>query len=265
MSSKESTKRTLLVAFCLCVACSIIVSGTAVVLKPMQDENRVLDRNKNILAAAGMFDPEENNDSEVASMFAQFTPRIVDLNAGELLSADEVEALGIDIATYDQRTVINDPALSEAVPAEEDIADIKRRVVYPMLYLQESEGEVETIVLPINGYGLWGILYGYLALEGDANTVKGIAYYELRETPGLGAEVRNPRWTAQWPGKQVYNTEGEVALSVVKGTGNGDYEVDGLSGATLTTRGVDNMIQYWLGEQGYGPILDEFRANASGE
>ncbi|MEQ8409163.1 MAG: Na(+)-translocating NADH-quinone reductase subunit C [Gammaproteobacteria bacterium] len=262
MSSKESINKTLFVAFCLCVACSIIVSGTAVVLKPRQDENRILDRNKNVLSAAGLYDPAVDDDSNVAALFAQFTPRIVDLQAGEFLSSEEVSDLGIDIATYDQRTVLNDPAYSNAVPADEDIADIKRRVQYPMLYLQEIDGVVETIVLPINGYGLWGIMYGFLALEGDGNTVKGISYYELRETPGLGAEVRNPSWMAQWPGKQIYDASGEVALTVVKGTGSGQYEIDGLSGATLTTRGVDNMIEYWLGDNGYGPILDQFRSAA---
>lgn len=258
MSSKESISRTLTVAFCLCFACSVIVSATAVILKPMQDQNRVLDRNKNVLSAAGMYDPA-TPDAEVANRFAEFTPRIADLNSGELLDTARLQNLGIDIATYDQRDYINDPQLSEAIPAQGDIADIKRRVIYPMLYVQEQEGEVATIVLPINGYGLWGILYGYLALEGDGNTVKGISFYELKETPGLGAEVRNPRWRALWPGKQVYGDNGEVALSVVKGQGAGNYEIDGLSGATLTSRGVDNMIEYWLGGNGYGPILEQFR------
>ena len=78
MSSRESTKRTLLVAFCLCVVCSILVSGTAVLLKPRQEANRVLDRNKNILSAAGLYDPDSTSDDEVAALFAEFTPHIVD-------------------------------------------------------------------------------------------------------------------------------------------------------------------------------------------
>lgn len=262
MSSKESTSRTLLVAFLVCFVCAVIVSGTAVLLKPMQDQNRILDRNRNILSAAGLYDPESTTDAEVARRFAEFTPRIVDLQAGEFLQAEEVAALGIDPASYDQRQHINDPQLSQTIPAEEDIADIRRQVRYPMVYLEESSGEVSTIVLPVNGYGLWGIMYGYLALEGDGRTVKGISFYELKETPGLGAEVRNPRWTALWPGKQVYDESGQVALSVVKGQGSGEYEIDGLSGATLTSRGVDNMVEYWLGENGYGPVLEQFRTSA---
>jgi len=260
VSSKATTQKTLLVAFLLCVVCSILVSSAAVLLGPLQDANRVLDRNRNILQAAGLYDPVVHTQEDVQAMFASFTPRIVALNAGEFLAEREVEELGIDPATYDQRNYINDPEFSELLSPQEDIADIRRRVIYPMVYLQESGGEVETIVLPINGYGLWGIMYGYLALEGDGSTVKGIAFYELKETPGLGAEVGNPRWVALWPGKQIYDEEGRVALSVVKGQGEDEYEIDGLSGATLTTRGVDNMIEYWMGDDGYGPFLEQFRS-----
>ena len=264
MSSKASTRKTLLVAFLLCVVCSILVSSAAVLLGPLQDANRVLDRNRNILQAAGLYDPVVHTQEDVQAMFESFTPRVVDLTAGEFLSEREVERLGIDPRTYDQRNYINDPEFSESVPDDEDIADIQRRVIYPMVYLQESGDGIETIVLPINGYGLWGIMYGYLALEGDGRTVKGIAFYELKETPGLGAEVRNPRWVSLWPGKQIYDEQGRVALSVVKGQGEGEYEIDGLSGATLTSRGVDNMVEYWLGENGYGPLLRQL-GDAAGD
>jgi len=259
VSSKDSTSRTLLVAFCLCVVCSIVVSGTAVILKPMQDANRVLDRNKNILSAAGYFDAQQDSNDDVQERFSRFTPYVVDLNSDRLLTSAELEEVGIDIESYDQRLVINDGSYSEAIDRDSDTAKIKRRVVYPMIYIVEEKDEIETIVVPVSGYGLWGILYGFLALEGDANTVKGLAFYELKETPGLGAEVRNPNWMALWPGKQVYDADGNVALRVVKGLGSNDYQIDGLSGATLTSRGVDNLIQYWLGEDGYGPVLTKIR------
>ncbi|GJM14165.1 MAG: Na(+)-translocating NADH-quinone reductase subunit C [Pseudohongiella sp.] len=259
MSSKDSTKRTLLVAFSLCVVCSIVVSGTAVVLKPRQDANRILDRNKNILSAAGLFDAQQDGDEVVAERFSQFSPYVIDLNEERVLGESQLEQLQIDIDSYDQRLVINDPSYSEAIEREDDVANIKRRVIYPMIYIVEDGDEIETIVVPVSGYGLWGILYGFLALEGDANTVKGLAFYELKETPGLGAEVRNPRWTALWPGKKIYDEEGEVGLRVIKGQGSGDYQIDGLSGATLTSRGVDDLIQYWLGDDAYGPILQQLR------
>lgn len=258
MSSKDSTQRTLIVALLLCVACSILVSSAAVILKPMQDTNRILDRNKNILSAAGLYDESVHSNADVADLFAQFTPRIVDLGEGRLLDSDEVTDLGINIATYDQRLVINNPDYAETIPDEQDVADIRRRVTYPMIYVMEQGGELDTIVLPVNGYGLWGIMYGFLALEGDANTVKGLAFYEMKETPGLGAEVSNPNWRALWPGKRIYDDSGTVALNVGRGSA-GEHQVDGLAGATLTTRGVDNLIQYWLGADGYGPLLETLR------
>lgn len=264
VSSKDSTSKTLKVAFFLCVICSVVVSGAAVILKPIQDANRVLDRNKNILSAAGMFDAAINNDEEVEQIFREFTPRIADLRAGRFATDSELEELQINIDSYDQRLVINNTNYSEAIAQSQDMANIKRRVIYPMVYLIEEAGELDTIVLPISGYALWGILYGFLALEGDANTVKGLAFYESKETPGLGAEVRNPRWTGLWPGKRVYNDAGEVSLRVVKGSGSGDFQIDGLSGATLTTRGVDNLIQYWLGEDGFGPLLADIRNSRGG-
>ena len=262
MSSKDSTRKSLLVAFCLCVVCSIVVSGTAVILKPRQDANKILDRNKNILQAAGLFNVDINNDDDVMDLFQSFSPRVVDLNEGKFLSTEELDELEIDVQTYDQRLLINDSNYSEALDRGSDMANIKRRVIYPMVYTTEDSAGLDTIVVPINGYGLWGIIYGFIALEGDANTVKGLAFYELKETPGLGAEVRNPRWTALWPGKKIYNEQGDVGIRVVRGQGSGDYQIDGLSGATLTSKGVDNLIRYWMGEDGYGPLLADIREAA---
>jgi Na+-transporting NADH:ubiquinone oxidoreductase subunit C len=264
VSSKESTGKTLFVAFCLCVVCSIVVSATAVVLKPLQDANKELDRNKNILQAAGLFDEDVNDDDDVMELFQSFTPRVVSLEEGRLLNVEELAGLQIDTQSYDQRLLINDVDFSEELERSVDIANIKRRVIYPMIYTVEDGDDLETIVVPINGYGLWGIIYGFLALEGDANTVKGLSFYELKETPGLGAEVRNPSWIALWPGKKVYDEQGEVGLRVVKGQGSGDFQVDGLAGATLTSKGVDNLVRYWLGEDGYGPLLAALRDNQQG-
>ena len=97
---------------------------------------------------------------------------------------------------------------------------------------------------------------------GDGNSVLGLTFYEHAETPGLGGEVDNPRWKAQWPGKQIMDDGGNIKLHILKGKAEQPdaYTVDGLSGATLTTRGVDNLIHYWLGEHGFGPYLARIRA-----
>lgn len=106
-------------------------------------------------------------------------------------------------------------------------------------------------------------MYGFVALDSDANTIAGLGFYEHGETPGLGGEVDNPRWKAVWEGKHAYR-DGDVAISVIKGTVNPDsskaqWQVDGLSGATLTSKGVSNLVQFWLGEDGFAPYLNNLR------
>ncbi|NQX89994.1 MAG: NADH:ubiquinone reductase (Na(+)-transporting) subunit C, partial [Halioglobus sp.] len=166
---------------------------------------------------------------------------------------------------YDQRRASKDPALSDALSAGDDPAKILRKEHYALDYLFKSaQGQVDRIVLPVHGYGLWGQLYGFIALDGNAQTVAGLGFYQHKETPGLGGEVDNPSWKALWPGKQVYR-DGKVAIQVLKGKVNPDsadaiYEVDGLAGATLTTRGVSNLVRYWLGENGFAPFLANLEA-----
>ena len=189
-SDKDSVGGTIKVALILCVICSVFISSAAVILKPFQVSNKLLDLNKNILIAAGMFDPALNSDGEVDALFAQFNLQVVELDSGEVLGAARLAELRIDPATYDERSVFSDAAYSDALPAEEDVADLKRRVKYATVYtLDASDGSLETIVLPVSGYGLWGTMYGYLALDGDGNTVNGIGFYDHKETPGLGGEI----------------------------------------------------------------------------
>ncbi len=254
MSSNDSIGKTLLVAFALCIVCSVVVSTAAVVLKPSQEKNQALDRKRNILAAAGMLE----EGVSVEEQFSNFTTKVVDLRTGKFTDA-------VDPQEYDQRSASKDPAMSDALESENDPAKILRREHYALVYLLENEqGGIERIVLPVHGYGLWGQLYGFIALESDADTVAGLGFYEHKETPGLGAEVDNPSWKSQWPGKQVYR-DGEVAIQVIKGTvdrsaPNAQYKVDGLAGATLTTRGVSNLVQYWLGDNGFAPFLDNLKS-----
>lgn len=254
MSSNDSISKTLIVAFSLCIVCSVVVSTAAVVLKPAQEANQSLDRKRNILSAAGMLE----EGASVEEQFAQMTTRVVDLRTGKF--TDEV-----DPASYDQRSAAKDSSMSDKLSTEEDIAKVFRREHYALVYLAEgADGDIDKIILPIHGYGLWGTLYGFIALEGDANTVAGIGFYEHKETPGLGGEVDNPRWKSLWQGKQVYK-DGEMELSVIKGTvdpgaNNAEYQVDGLAGATLTTRGVSNLVEFWLGENGFEPFLNNLKS-----
>lgn len=253
MSNNDSIKKTITVTLLLCIVCSVVVATAAVMLKPMQVANKSLDFKRNILAAAGLLEGNVSA-SNIEEIFSErVTTKVVDLETGKFTDA-------VNPASYDQMKAAKDPALSESLSAEEDIAKISRRENYSVIYLIEDQGELQTIVLPIKGYGLWSTLYGFLALEADANTVAGLGFYQHAETPGLGGEVDNPTWKAQWQGKEVYDNGGDVAIRLLKGTvdssaADAKHHVDGLSGATLTGRGVTNLVQFWLGENGYKPFL----------
>jgi len=255
VSSNDSTQKTLIVAFVLCVVCSIIVSMSAVMLKPAQVANKEEDLKKNVLQAAGMYDESKS----VAEQFKSFSVKIVDLDTGKFTDAIE------NVDTYDQLKAAKDPQRSEDLNDEQDVAKISRREKYAKVYLLEGDQGFDRVVLPIRGYGLWGTLYGFLALQSDANTVIGIGYYDHKETPGLGGEVDNDKWKSLWAGKEIYDADGDVEFSVIKGSvdkegdPNAKHKVDGLSGASLTSRGVQNMIHFWMGENGYAKFLDNLR------
>ena len=254
MSSNDSMKKTLLVAFSLCIVCSVIVSTAAVLLKPAQEVNKALDRKRNILAAAGMLEEGKSVDEQ----FSAISTRVVDLRSGKF--TDEV-----DPAEYDQLAAASTPSTSTDLSREEDIAGLGRRENFSQVYLVEDpQGDISKIILPVRGPGLWSTLYGFIALEADANTVAGLGFYEHGETPGLGGEVDNPRWKAHWPGKKVYR-DGDVAIGLIKGSVDpsspkAEWQIDGLAGATLTARGVTNLVQFWLGENGFQPFLNNLKS-----
>ncbi|MBY4677271.1 Na(+)-translocating NADH-quinone reductase subunit C [Marinobacterium arenosum] len=254
-ANKDTIARTITVAVLLCVICSVVVSAAAVLLKPKQVANKELDRKTNILAAAGISDPSKSVDE----LFAQITTKVVDLESGKFTDA-------VDPATYDARKAAKEPSLSVKLSRDQDIASIKRQAKYMPVYLVEKDGQLEKVILPVHGYGLWSTLYGFLALEGDLNTVVGLGFYSHAETPGLGGEVDNPGWKALWPGKKVY-AEGSMdpALGLIKGAVDpnapgAEHQIDGLSGATLTSNGVTNLVKFWLGENGYAPFLANLKA-----
>ena len=257
---KSNNAKTISVALTLCLVCSVLVSAAAVGLKPAQVENARLDRNKNILVAAGMYDAKSDTADDVTERFKDFEVKIIDLNKGNYVDDDALKAAGIpDRNDYDATQATKNKALSDDL-GENDPASIGRKPKFAKVYVKNDDaGKPEIIVLPIQGYGLWGTIYGFLTLESDMNTIKGISFYEHKETPGLGARIEEPEWRAKWSGIHSYDDEGNVATGVTKAGNPKDNWVDGISGATLTSRGVSNMIQFWLGDQGYKPYLDRLR------
>lgn len=250
----DSRKKTIFVALATCLVCSVLVSAAAVALKPMQEANKAFDKKRNILQIAGLME----EGGSVNELFKQIEPRVVDIASGEYVA-------DIDAATYDQKAASNDVTQNFLIAAKDDVAGIKRRAKLASVYLVKDGDVVKSYILPIKGYGLWSTLYGFLALESDLKTVVGLGYYEHAETPGLGGEVDNPNWKAKWVGKEVFGDNNQVLIDVIKGavdpaSPKAKNQMDGLSGATLTSRGVENMLHYWLSDQGFGPYLNKVRA-----
>ncbi len=241
--NNDSVGKTLLVAITLCLVCSVIVSTAAVALRPLQEANKSLDKKRNILLAAGLL----AQGADVEQTFTQVQPRTVELSTGAYLKHAE-------------------PGLEVAIPPDEDLAKIRRRARHATVYLVPDGERLRSVILPVYGAGLYSTLYGFIALAGNGKTVQGVRFYEHGETPGLGGEIDNPRWLAQWSGKQLYDRERQLRIAVVKGGVAPDspesrHQVDAISGATLTSRGVSNLMRYWLGDHGFGPYLSEIRSH----
>ncbi len=249
---KDSVSRTLLVATVLCIVCAVLVSSSVVALKPLQERNKALEEKKNILEAAGLMVP----GGDIEKLFEQIEPRLVDLDTDHFTDQ-------MDPTTFDPRAAMKNPELIESIPADKDIAKIRSRSRLAKVYLVKQGDRIETLILPVYGKGLWSTMYAFVALSGDGNTVKGVTFYDHGETPGLGGEVENPLWKNRWLGKHIYQND-QLAIRVIKGRVDPNRPgaittMDGLGGATLTTRGVNNLIRYWLGEEGFAPFLRNFR------
>jgi Na+-transporting NADH:ubiquinone oxidoreductase subunit C len=261
-ANKESMRQNIIVAVSVCLVCAIFVAGSVVTLRPVQAANKNLDTQRNILVAAGLY----TEGTDVAKVFEErIDVQLVDLRNGDF--ADPMTAGIGDITAYDQRTATKDPAMSVPIPPEKDIASLKRKANFAKVYvIKDENGAREKLVLPISGYGLWSTLYGYLVLASDLNTVVGITFTDHGETPGLGGEVDNPKWKAQWPGKTVYDESGTVVAGLKKGgiDSNDPFDkahlVDALAGATITSNGVTDLIHYWLGDEGFGPFIAKLKA-----
>ncbi len=249
--------KTLLVATVLCVVCSVLVSSTAVLLKPAQEANKQLDVKKNLLLASGLIKSSATKE-EINEAYSKIKVEIVNLETGEVVP-------DINPTEYDQEKARKDPEKNKSIAPEKDIAGLKTRAPYAPVYKLVKDDQLQMLILPVKGKGLWSTLYGFLALDSDLRTIRGLGFYSHAETPGLGGEVDNPNWKALWNGKKAFSDNYEdVKIRVVKGSVNSgspdsEYKVDGLSGATITSNGVTHLLHYWLDEDGFGPYLSKLR------
>lgn len=242
---KESKSRILFISFLVALFFSFIVSSSVALLKERQERNIRFDRLKHILSVAG-----DGYNMKIA---------MVDMKTGDYSFVDS------DDEFYKNFRILSTGEGSIKLSKRDNIIGVgSYPSKMPVYIFYDDKGIMQKIVLLIYGNGLWSTMYGFIGLEKDLVTISSITFYDQKETPGLGGEVDNPSWKALWRGKKIYDDKGDVALSVKKGVDGSVYSVDGLSGATMTTKGVDNIIKFWFGENGYRKFFKKLAGEKNG-
>lgn len=246
--------RSLAVLATVALVCSILVSVSTTTLRPIKERNEALQRYRNVVSLTGLVKPGADDDA-IFEAVEQLDARVVDLTTGTF-------APDIEPDTVNARTAVTDPERSEAIPADADLARLGRRANHVVVYLVWKEDDLDRIIFPINGQGMWSTLFGFIALEGDLDTIAAVTFYEQAETAGLGDQIESPAWQAQWQGRQMFGGTGAVRFQVASGPANASsaHQVDGLTGATLTGNSVTSLIQFWFGPAGFGPFLEKLAA-----
>lgn len=272
---RDSMSNTFIVAVTLCLVCSLLVSAVATGLRSQQQANLELFRKSKVLEVAGLSPETIKQGGGVLETFSKrIESHVISLETGldapeeaQKAMAEAGKNLGNDtndiVQKYDQiwaaRSKKNSVATQLPNSKADDPAGLKYLEKYAHVYLLKSpDGKsVEKYIFPIRGNGLWGVMMGFISLQPDLQTVDGLTYYDHKETPGLGGEVDNPNWKSKWKGKLVYDSSGEVGLQVIKGQADpeSDYNIDGLTGATITSNGVSDMLKFWMGPRGFGKFI----------
>ena len=256
--NNDSPRKAILVVLLTAIICSTLVSAAVVILRPIQLNNQLLDRSRNIMALTGLLPADEvPDDEEMLELFKSLDTRMVDIDEGRF---DDTQ----DVNTFNMRRAVNDPELGSPVPSAEDSASIGRRSRYAPVYMVWDGADLERLILPVRGAGMWSMLYGYIALEPDFSTISGMAFYEQNETPGLGDQITHQHWLDLWQGKQIYDQRGELRFNVSEGvvepgSVHAPYQVDALTGATVTGNAVTGLVRYWFGPHGYSTLLENLK------
>ena len=224
----HSNRYTLIFVFIVTVVLGTILSFTKENLRESQENNLKADVNKTILRSLG-FSEEQGSSWSNEDVEKIFTSNVIGLCVnpqGEIIKNDE-----------DKKPIV----LEEI--------DIERNIKELPVYLRVVDGEFQGIALPVAGKGLWSTVFGYIALEPDLNTVLGIQFYKHGETPGLGGEVEKQWFTSNFVGKKIRNNDDEIiGIEVLKGKVDNSksdaiHQVDGISGATVTSKGVTIFLK----------------------
>ncbi|MBK8043560.1 MAG: NADH:ubiquinone reductase (Na(+)-transporting) subunit C [Haliscomenobacter sp.] len=233
-SNKYITVYTVIMTLIVSVILAFLVTG----LKPYHDSSEAVFKKKDIMGAIADQIPSDLKsmpDDQILKLFTdKFEQVVLDANGQQV---DGAMAEKVDMA------------------AEEKKPEAERK--YPVFVYNGDKGKV--YLLSVRGNGLWDKIWGYIALGEDLNTVVGVSFGHVSETPGLGAEIKdNPNFPAQFKGKKIFQDGQYVSVAVVKGGAkNPDHEVDAISGATITSVGVSDMLQKGL--KAYLPYIESLK------
>lgn len=265
MFQRDSIGGTFFITGMLCVVCSVVVAATAVGLRDIRKQNEQIAFQREVLKVAGLYNEDENKPEQIPELIKKLEEVLINIDEATVYTGTDLRP-----ETFNLESVAKNPEISVEIPAGKDLAGLRRRESVTKIYLlKNDDGTLDQIILPVRGKGLWSTMWGLLSLAGDGKTVRGLTFYDDGETPGLGGEINNDRWKASWSREEcpkvLFNEQGDVAISLFKGQvpcemENSEHRFEALAGATITTRGVENMIKYWLGDHAYGPLLDKIKA-----
>lgn len=240
----ESRTKILGMAFLVSAFCTLLVSGATVILRPIQAANQAAEQQARleslVAGIPGMSALLQQTEGSLRTV-------VVDLARGSAAT---------DVTPDTLATALEETANWSSLTAADDLAGLGSRPDYAQVYLlRDAEGKISLAILPISGAGYNGLIDAILAVEGDMNTIAGLAITNQSETPGLGARIEEPAWLAQFPGTRLADDAGRLRFAVARGSSASDYEVDGITGATRTSNAITRMVQFWVGPQGYGPLM----------
>ena len=250
----EKIGRTLLIAMAVALGCSAMVSLAIQFLRPVQDAYAQLERNRAVLTAAGEL-PDNASDRMIVSRYLDLDVRVVNMTSKVFVDHTPVG----DARLYDHWALDEGSRLLLQASAE---ATSDRPTLLPQyvpVYLVWEGQTLHRLVLPVHGKGMWSTIYAYLALNGDLSTVAGMHVYRHGETPGIGDRIEDPQWLSTWTGKRAYDDTGRSQFLVARGSSASPYRVDLITGASVTSEALGNIVRFWLGPQGYGPLLQALR------
>lgn len=234
----------------LTIVLGLLLSGTSVVLKPLQDIQVDLDNKKKILGAV-MDISDIKDPNEILALYeSRFTSIVIDINGNPI----ETDKKG-------------NPVVAEKINIQKNYKLAKEERMYPVFqFMSESNpDQVEAFIFPMWGAGLWDWISGFVAVSSDLNTIQGIAFDHKTETPGLGARIASAQITDRYKGKKIFDASGTLqSVSMVKGEKGlplDDHHIDGMSGATLTGKGVNNMMLHYL--ECYKAFIENLKSGVS--